>query len=146
MLRSSCLARMSPPKHTLFTFRTKVHTVRLSFLATQVNRLKLQWGKCTVNSTTLIKENLVFCPDPVQKMKSTGSGYGTNHQSKYRRTNYLTSGASAVHRVALYEVATGWIWLIILTENHGQYIIDTCMYTLNLCNWSRSSHQECTLN
>ena len=61
------------------------------------------------NSTTLIKENLVFCPDPVQKMKSTGSGYGTNHQSKYRRTNYLTSGASAVHRVALYEVATGWI-------------------------------------
>ena len=26
MLRSSRLARMSPPKHTLFTFRTKVHT------------------------------------------------------------------------------------------------------------------------
>ena len=37
MLRSSCLARMSPPKHTLFTFRTKVRTVRLSFLATRYN-------------------------------------------------------------------------------------------------------------
>ena len=36
MLRSSCLARMSP-KHTLFTFRTNVHTVRLSFLATRYN-------------------------------------------------------------------------------------------------------------
>ena len=35
MLRSSCLARMFPPKHTLFTFRTKVRTVRLSFLATR---------------------------------------------------------------------------------------------------------------
>jgi len=28
---------MSPPKHTLFTFRTKVRTVRLSFLATLYN-------------------------------------------------------------------------------------------------------------
>ena len=36
MLRSSCLARMSP-KHTLFTFRTKVRMVRLSFLATRYN-------------------------------------------------------------------------------------------------------------
>ena len=37
MLRSSCLARMSLPKHTLFTFRTKVCTVRLSFLTTRYN-------------------------------------------------------------------------------------------------------------
>ena len=43
MLRSSCLARMSPPKHTLFTFRTKVRTVRLSFLATRYNFQASSW-------------------------------------------------------------------------------------------------------
>ena len=43
MLRSSCLARMSPPKHTLFTFRTKVRTVRLSFLATRYNFQSSSW-------------------------------------------------------------------------------------------------------
>ena len=39
MLRSSYLARMLPPKHTLFTFRTKVRTVQLSFLATRTKIL-----------------------------------------------------------------------------------------------------------
>ena len=43
MLRSSCLARMSPTKHTLFTFRTKVRTVRLSFLATRYNFQASSW-------------------------------------------------------------------------------------------------------
>ena len=38
MLRSSCLARMSLPKHTLFTFRTK-----LSFLATRYNFQASSW-------------------------------------------------------------------------------------------------------
>ena len=47
MLRSSCLAQMSPPKHTLFTFRTKVRTVQLSFLATRYQAHASWLTECT---------------------------------------------------------------------------------------------------
>ena len=43
MLRSSCLAWMSPPKHTLFTFRTKVRTVWPSFLALVIKLTVAGW-------------------------------------------------------------------------------------------------------
>ena len=63
MLRSSCLVRMSPPKHTLFTFRIKVHTVRLSFLATRYNfQAHASWLTHRLSKETKLYENFTYGP------------------------------------------------------------------------------------
>ena len=53
------LARMSPSKHTLFTFRTKVRTVWLSFLATCYSSSH----QLAVKETKLY-ENIISNPNP----------------------------------------------------------------------------------
>ena len=62
MLCSSCQAQMSPPKHMLFTFRTKVRTVQLSFLATYHFQAHASWLSKKPSCSKIL---LTVCMQPV---------------------------------------------------------------------------------